>query len=281
MDNIMNVNNTTFIIATYKSQNTIYDCINSIPKEVKKIVVENSNNEDFKIDLENKYENLKCYLMNENLGYGKANNFGINKSDTAYVFILNPDAKLLNNSFEDMCKKLNNKNFSIAGPIVSEELKKYSYDDNGLAEVDFIKGFAMILNKEKFRNNFFDENIFLYLEEIDLCKRVKDEKGRIIKINVLVEHSGGLSHGNKDDIEMEKSRNWHWMWSKFYYNHKHKGYFFAIINTFPNFISSIIKYLIYKLMRKDKKKDIYKMRLLGLFNSYMLKKSFYRPYSNH
>ena len=33
-------------------------------------------------------------------------------------------------------------------------------------------------------------------------------------------------------------------------------------------------------MRKDKKKDIYKMRLLGLFNSYMLKKSFYRPYSS-
>ena len=37
--------------------------------------------------------------MSENLGYGKANNIGINKSKTDYVFILNPDAKLLKRYF--------------------------------------------------------------------------------------------------------------------------------------------------------------------------------------
>ena len=48
-----------------------------------------------KHDLEKKYDNLQCYLMSENIGYGKANNFGIHKSETDYVFILNPDAILL------------------------------------------------------------------------------------------------------------------------------------------------------------------------------------------
>ena len=38
-----------------------------------------------------------------------------------------------------------------------------------------------------------------------------------ILINVPFIHLGGLSHGDSENIEMEKSRNWHWMWSKFYF----------------------------------------------------------------
>ena len=94
----MDIKNITFVITTYKSENTIYNCLNSLPKEVNKIILENSNSNELKIDLEKKYENLQCYLMSENLGYGKANNIGINKSKTDYVFILNPDAKLLKNT---------------------------------------------------------------------------------------------------------------------------------------------------------------------------------------
>ncbi len=272
--------NITFIITTYKSENTVYNCLDSLPKEVNKIIVENSNNKDLKINLENKYQNLKCYLMTENLGYGKANNFGISKAETDYVFILNPDAKLLKNTFTDLCNKLNDEVFSVAGPIDLEEVNKFSFNDKGIAEVDFIKGFAMILNKKNFNNEFFDENIFLYLEEIDLCKRVKNAKGRVIKVDILIEHVGGLSHGNKDDMEMEKSRNWHWMWSKFYFNKKHKGYFFGFLNTLPNLLKSLFKFCYYFLIRNKYKKVIYKMRLCGLIKSYMLKKSSYRPYTS-
>jgi GT2 family glycosyltransferase len=146
-------------------------------------------------------------------------------------------------------------------------------------EVDFVRGFAMILNKKKMKNQFFDEKIFLYLEEIDLCKRVKNNDGRIIIVNTLVEHLGGLSHGNKQDFELEKSRNWHWMWSKFYYNKKHYGYFFGLLSTFQNFFTAFIKYYFYLLIKNKYKKTIYKMRLLGLLASYMLKDSNYRPYT--
>ncbi len=41
----------------------------------------------------------------------------------------------------------------------------------------------MFFNKKKFKKiKFFDEKIFLYLEEIDLCKRIKDagEKNYVI-----------------------------------------------------------------------------------------------------
>ena len=105
-------------------------------------------------------------------------------------------------------------------------------------------------------NILFDENIFLYLEEIDLCKRVKDNGGKVILLNIFVDHLGGKSHGNKFDLEMEKSRNWHWMWSLFYYNRKHKGYFYSLIITLPKLITSTIKYISYSIFNKYKKRNL-------------------------
>ena len=274
-----NLQNITFVITTFKSEQNIYNCLNSLPKKVNKIIVENSKNSELKHDLEKKYENLQCYLMSENMGYGRANNFGIHKSETDYVFILNPDAILLKNTLSNLCEILNNENFAIAAPLDSKDSNKFIFNQKKIAEVDFVKGFAMILNKNEMNSQFFDENFFLYLEEIDLCKRVKKLNGRIIIINTPIKHLGGLSHGIRDDFEMEKSRNWHWMWSKFYYNKKHYGYLFGILKTFKNFITAFVKYFFYFLIKNNYKKTIYKMRLLGLLTSYKLKESNYRPYN--
>ena len=126
--------------------------------------------------------------------------------ETEYVFILNPDAILLKNTLANMCKILSNEDFTIAAPFDTKDMNSFTFNQNGVADVNFVKGFAMILNKKKMKNEFFDEKIFLYLEEIDLCKRVKNAKGRVIKVDILIEHVGGLSHGNKDDMEMEKSK---------------------------------------------------------------------------
>ena len=215
--------------------------------------------------------------MPNNYGYGKANNFGIRQSDTDYIFILNPDAKFENNSFDKFINILMNKNFSIAAPIELNESKMINFKESNIISVKSVKGFAMLLKKSSFVD-FFDENFFLYLEEIDLCLRTKKNKENIFLVNTPVIHLGGASHGDKSDIEMEKSRNWHWMWSKFYFNKKHYGYFFGIFKTLPNFINSIIKYIYYMFLNKSHKKEIFKMRFLGLLNSYMLKKSSYRPY---
>ena len=87
-----------------------------------------------------------------------------------------------------------------------------------------------------------DENIFIYLEEIDLCRRVKSFKKKIIlDPSIKIKHVGGTSHDNKINYEMELSRNWHWMWSTFYFNKKHYGYFNSLIKVSGKFFSSIIE----------------------------------------
>ena len=273
----MNREDFTFVITTFNSEKIIFDCLKNLPTECSKIVIENSNNHQLKNDLEEKFSNLECYVMKDNLGYGKANNFGIKKSKTKYVFILNPDVILNEISFIEIINLLKNVKFTIAAP--TEDLNKVDFQKKKILEVKDVKGFAMIINIENTKTIMFDENIFLYLEEIDLCKRVRAKNGRILLLNTEIKHLGGFSHGNRDDLEMENSRNWHWMWSKFYFLRKHYGYFFALIKTFPNLLSSLFKILFYSIFRDKKNFEKYKMRLHGLINSYFLKKSFYRPYS--
>ena len=277
MKNVLTKENITFVITTFKSRSTIFDCLDSLNPECKKIIIENSNDENLMLEIKKKYQNLNYKIMPNNYGYGKANNFGIYMSDTDYIFILNPDAKFEKNSFDKFINILIDKNFCIAAPADLNETKKIDFKENNLINVNTVKGFAMLLKKSSFEN-FFDENFFLYLEEIDLCLRTKKNKGNIFLVNAPVMHLGGASHGDRSDMEMEKSRNWHWMWSKFYFNKKHYGYFFAIYKTLPNFINSIFKYIYYNLLNKKDKKEISRMRILGLLNSYMLKKSSYRPY---
>ena len=54
----LNLNNVTFIIVTYNSEQVINNCLDSIPKEASKIIIENSNNIETKNYLEK-----KCLLL--------------------------------------------------------------------------------------------------------------------------------------------------------------------------------------------------------------------------
>ena len=271
----------TFVITTFKSEKVIFDCLSELPSVSPKIIIENSGNNILKTNLENKFQNLECFIMNENIGYGKANNFGISKSKTNYIFIINPDTLFSKKNLNLFLSKLEKENFSIASVLEDHDKRENTFNGNDVKEVNHVKGFAMLLNKENMFGKYFDENFFLYLEEIDLCWNVKKSGGRIILVNIRIKHKGGRSHGNKEDLEIEKSRNWHWMWSKFYFFKKHYGFLIAFIKTFPIFLSSFFKYVFYFFTFNNKKKNIYKMRLLGLFNSYLLRRSFFRPYSNN
>ena len=93
--------NITFIIVTFKSENVIYDCIDSLPKNSNKIIIENSKNINLKADLESKYDNIEV-LLSENLGMGASNNIGIKKANTQFVYILNPDVKFMETTFEKL-----------------------------------------------------------------------------------------------------------------------------------------------------------------------------------
>ena len=266
----------TVVIVTYRSENKIFSCLNSVPSEINIIIVENSNNQELKKQIESKYRNVKCILAKENLGYAKGNNVGLNQVKTKYALVLNPDARLEKNCvscFLNTVKKF--QDFWLIGPANNQSDLSVNSEE---FEVDNLKGFAIFFNIQKFNKNFFDENFFLYFEEIDLCKQVKMKKGKIIlSKNIKINHEGSGSVNKDNKNEFEKNRNWHWMWSTFYYHKKYKGFFTALIIIMPKFISSIIKTFFYQLTFNFRKRDIYFCRMSGILNSILGRKSWYRP----
>tara|TARA_B100000579_G_scaffold229333_1_gene187767 strand:+ start:77 stop:937 length:861 start_codon:yes stop_codon:yes gene_type:complete len=282
----INLKDITFIIVSYKAKNIIYNCINSLPKFSKILVIENSFDRNLKTDLEAKYDNIEV-IINENNGMGASNNIGLNKTNTKFAFILNPDVTFKENTFQKLEAAIHElEDFAILSPIHEDKKfpnyiisKNYKIISQNIIEVDSIDGYSMLINMEKFKDNiFFDENFFLYLENVDLCLRQKNKNEKIFIINNSeIKHFGAYTSKLDDSNNIEYLRNWHWMWSKFYYNKKHNGYLSAIIKTSHNFLSAILKYFFYSLIFKKHKKIIYKMRFLGLYNAIVGNKSFLRP----
>ena len=271
----------TAVITSFKSENKILNCIKSLGKNFQIIVIENSNDKKLKDKLEKDYPNLKCILSDKNLGYAKGNNLGLTHVKTKYALIINPDAEVNSKSIDNFfLSAKENPDFAIIAPFIQESHKSdVSEIRKGVIKVKNVKGFAMFLNLNQFKEiGFFDENFFIYFEEIDLCKRLnKNNKKILLDTNIKITHAGGTSHEDSINFEMEKSRNWHWMWSSFYFHKKHYGYLFAIIKILPKFFSSMFKTIFYKFASNIEKKDIYYCRFDGILNSILLRKSWYRP----
>ena len=86
-------NNLTFVIVTFNSRKVIHDCLNSLPKDFHKLIIENSSDAELKKELEQNYFNTKV-ILSTNIGMGAGNNIGIANSKTKFVYVLNPDVKL-------------------------------------------------------------------------------------------------------------------------------------------------------------------------------------------
>ena len=116
----LDLNNITFIIVSFKSENVIHSCLNSLPKISKKIVIENSRNTKLKEELESKYDNIEV-LINHNLGMGASNNIGILQSKTQFAYILNPDTKLNVSTIDKLIEAADKiVDFAILSPLCSD-----------------------------------------------------------------------------------------------------------------------------------------------------------------
>ena len=291
-----NLSDLSVVIVTYKTNlNILEKCLSSIDPSVKIILVENSSkfiNED---QISNKYKNVSIFCSGENIGYGGGNNYGLQKVDTKYALILNPDIICEKNYFQNLKNYLNDElDFSIIGSqYIDNELyapagffdsdlslKDAEYIQNlNLSKVDWVVGCSMLLNLKKFKSKFiFDENFFLFFEEFDLCKFLKKNGENVYSSSKLIVNHFGFKSSTDftNETDLIKLRNWHYMWSYFYYHKKNEGYFKALKVSFGKLIRSFLKFIFFTLIFNKKKRTNYFYRFLGLLNSMMGKKSLFR-----
>tara|TARA_B100000963_G_scaffold359953_1_gene388898 strand:- start:1977 stop:2846 length:870 start_codon:yes stop_codon:yes gene_type:complete len=279
-----NFDKVTIILITYKSDEIIYDFVKKIPKNIKTIIVENSNNYNMKKKIEDMFVNTSVYLK-ENQGFSSAFNLAVKNVKTDYFIHLSPDI-LLNFSdidvFFEYAKKLNNK-FCALGPRFLNTKKRghnQIKEDIDFGKMKSIHGSYMFFNKESFYEiGEWDENIFLYFEELLFCTKGSKKELYSYQINKIQVQTEGTTVVIKESKEKNKWLNlliWHFIWSKFYVSKIRFGFFISILFFLPIIFRSLIKLSFHFLLRNHNKYIKYKFRLNGLYNSIIGKKSFLR-----
>ena len=194
----------TLIIVSYKSEKMIIRNLEII-KKFPTIIINNSKSNEFNT-LINDFKNIELIIPDSNLGYGKANNLGVDKSKTPYVLIINPDI-LLNEEFINILYStyLNyNDNIGALGPSLYDSnmkrrtngsishIKKMSgrklYNSlNNIPEgnmcCDFLVGCCLFMKRDFFIElGGFDKDFFMYFEDNDLCDRIIKKGKTIIEV---------------------------------------------------------------------------------------------------
>ena len=223
----------SIIIPSYNTKQLLSRCLDSIFQSLKNahfsyevIVVDNAS-KDGSIELLNKkYPQVIKILNKENIGYGKANNQGIQKARGTYVLLLNSDIQVLDGAIEKLFAysnshpnefvggKLLNEDHSpqaSCGPLYTlpvvaimlfakgDDWKVTRYSPEKIQKVDWVSGACLIGKKQLFLDvGLFDESIFMYMEEIDFLYRAK-HKGYTVFFHpdARFVHTGAASSSTK------------------------------------------------------------------------------------
>ena len=116
----------TIILVSFHSNHIIENLINTLEKNIRIIVVENSLNKEIKPYLEKKFKNVQVIIPKENLGNGGGINLGLSLVKTKFSLYLDIDTVPDQDMIEILLKNAEKiKNFSILAPKV----KNFNYTD--------------------------------------------------------------------------------------------------------------------------------------------------------
>lgn len=235
----------TVVLPTFFPGDEIFKNLESIPINLKVIIVDNSYDLSLK-DKISKYKNCDYFNIGD-VGLGKTFNFALSKIKTPYVLLTQPDVELRKNCIENLLKGFEKyKDAGMVVPIVydkkvyskydfydlkySKNERKFNYKKNKVISkvpsgdfcVDAVNATTMLISVEALKKiDGWDDNYYVYLEDIDICLRLTLNNYSIIKIfDAEVDHLGWSSHFSEIKDTMNVSRIWHFTWSSLYFENK-------------------------------------------------------------
>ncbi|MGC9001061.1 glycosyltransferase family 2 protein [Caldisericum sp.] len=197
---------------------SIYNTIKNTKFSFEVIVVDN-NSQDATVKMLRDFPEVKLIKNKENLGFSRANNLAFENSKGKILFFLNPDTKIISSEIFEEVYKIFSTNSGIGAigvKLVDEKgkaaLSGFSFEPwwsailsllsmqfidfriikdehllkkinnlNHPVEVDWVSGGAMFISREVYSKvSGFDSNFFLYSEDVDICKRIKDRGLKIL-----------------------------------------------------------------------------------------------------
>lgn len=216
------------VIVNFRTKELTLDAVKSVldePQTKSVIVVENGSEDDSAAWLaENlKDSRIKLLVSEKNLGFGGGNDLGAGSASAEFVFFLNSDATLEPGGLALMVERLNDPTVGVVGsaiylpsgelqpnvfglfPTPSRILSRRAASSSDSPEPDWVSGAAMMVRRAEFLDlKGFDERLFMYMEDVDLCKRYRDRGLRVVREpSAKVVHLGG---GSKASSKAQKEQ---------------------------------------------------------------------------
>lgn len=196
-----------------KCLDSIYKSVNGLNFEV--FVVDNASEDGSAGMVREKFPQTRLIVNKENLGFAVANNQGIREARGEFILLLNPDTEVMPDTLANMVKWMrNNKQVSLAGchlvnghgdtinhvrrfptiwsqiaivlklphifPSVLNKYLRYDFNYNRSVKVDSIRGGFFMIRQEIIKKiGMLDERYFLWFEEVDFCRRVKQVNSEV------------------------------------------------------------------------------------------------------
>lgn len=301
------MNQVSVIIVNYNTKeltkNTIQSVINKTKGVDYEIIVADNNSQDGSVEeLKNTFQNkITIIESKQNLGFGKANNLAIKQAKGKYVFLLNSDTELINNTikiFYDYMEQNEQVGLCCGNLYDEKNLPQESCDMHlytntvlsyffwrffGICKhifymkkvMDFnysnkVKTVAWCLGADMFirkaileKTVLFDEKIFMYYEDMDLCFRIR-KNGYLIKSlpQAKIIHFGSKSSNGIKNIEEEAMSYWYVMFKYF----GKKTYFIYLDRQLILLRKAIVSLLLFNKQKAKIYFNMYKVNKEKYFN---------------
>jgi len=235
----MSPRDVTAVVVTFDSAHALPECLGALAADgVTALVVDNASTDDTVAIAEG--QGARVVRNGRNLGYGRANNIGVRAAGTEFALIVNPDCVVDRGAVAalvDAARRYPDAAFF--APRIVEPSGRVFYQPRSLlatsltnpggrlvlpegeACAPFFSGACFLIRRDVFlKLGGFDENIFLFYEDDDLCRRVADSGSALIYVpQAVVRHGRGRSSGDKPG-RIFTSR-WHQAWSRAYVSRKY------------------------------------------------------------
>lgn len=229
----------SIVLVNYNTAELTALCIDSIFKHTKgcsfEVILVDNNSSDGSKEIFSKDERIQYIYNDSNCGFGAANNIGAMCASGKYLFFLNTDTLLIEDAittlasymgahtdvvvcggnllsrdhlptssferiFPSIWYELNELFLRIPGFLLFGKNQKYNYSSKPL-KVAYVSGADLMIRRKDFSDlKGFDSNIFMYVDETELCMRAS-KIGSIVNVpSCRIIHYGGQSNKNSSSI---------------------------------------------------------------------------------
>lgn len=257
-------------------------CENKFKNKIEVLVVDNGSEDGSAEFIKSEYKWVKLLALKENSGFSKGNNIAMKQSSNPFILLLNSDVYVEENSlYKALAYFRVNLNCDVLGARLDYSDGRLQPSAGSLPnplnlifwilrlgssyhpknekyfskahQVGWIMGAFMMLKREIFNKTLgFDENIFMHMEEVEWCKRIKGSGYKIWYVpSIEVVHL----HGASANFDLSSSFLNELKGVKYYLN-KHYASFYWFVRLFL-ILGLILRVLTFSILKKKDRARIY------------------------